>query len=184
MRKFVFLTTVIFLLSGYAFSEGKFALSVAGNYLVPSDSGYKDVYGESVFYPELKVGFDLYKGIYIFAGYGFFTKKGRTVEFAHDAESTQNYLSFGLGYDGTISERFGYKAELGLLYASYKEESMGEKVTGSSLGFCVEAGILYRIHSVLFGKISIGYLRASDSIEDVAIELGGFKAGIGLEIRF
>jgi hypothetical protein len=184
MRKFVFLTTVIFLLSGYAFSEAKFALSVAGNYLVPSDSGYKDVYGESVFYPELKVGFDLYKGIYIFAGYGFFTKKGRTVEFAHDAESTQNYLSFGLGYDGTISERFGYKAELGLLYASYKEESLGEGVSGSSVGFGIEVGALYRIHSGLSAKVFTGYLRAADRIADVEIELGGFKTGLGIEVRF
>jgi hypothetical protein len=184
MRKFVFLTTVIFLLCGYTFSEGKFAFSVAGNYLIPSDSGYKDIYGNSVFYPELKTGYSVYKGFYIFAAYGFFTKKGKTLAFDQSAESIQHFLSFGIGHAGTISDRVEYKAEFGLLHASYREESMGEKVTGSSLGFCVEAGILYRIHSVLFGKISIGYLRASDSIEDVAIELGGFKTGIGLEIRF
>ena len=184
MRKLFSLTAVIFLLCVYTFSDGKFMVSVSGNYLVPSDSGYKDIYGDSVFYPELKAGCTVYKGVYVFAGYGFFTRKGTTLEFGQKAESTQNFLSFGIGYEGSISDRFGYKLELGLLHAKYKEEAMGEEVSGSSTGFGGEAGFLYRIHSFLFAKVFAGYLRASDRIQDVAIELGGFKAGLGLEFRF
>ncbi len=184
MKKATFIVVMIFLFSARVFSDGKFFVSASGNYLVPSDSGYKDVYGDGVFYPEFKAGFGLYKGIYIFAGYGFFTKKGKTVQFAQDAESMQNFLSFGVGYDGTISERFGYKAELGLLHAKYREKAMGEEASGSSIGFAVEAGFLYRIHSGIFAKAFIGYLRASDRIADVEIELGGFKTGLGIEVRF
>jgi len=184
MRKIMFVSVLISVLCVYVFSEGKFMVSVAGNYLIPSDSGYKDIYGSSVLYPELKAGYRLVKGFYIFAGYGFFAKKGTTLEFNQEAKSTQHFLSFGIGHDGKISNRFGYKAELGLLHASYREESMGEEVTGNSIGFGIEAGILYRINSVLFVKVSAGYLNASDRIEDVEIDLGGFKTGIGVEVRF
>ncbi len=184
MRKFFSLTAGIFLLCGYTFSDGKFMVSVSGNYLVPSDSGYKDVYGDSVFYPELKAGYRVHKGFYVFAGYGFFTKKGTTLEFGQKSESTQNFLSLGIGYEGSISDRFGYKVELGLLHAKYREEAMGEEVSGSSTGFGGEVGFLYRIHSSIFAKAFAGYLRASDRIQDVAIELGGFKAGLGLVFGF
>lgn len=184
MRKIMFVSLMILVLCVCGFSEEKFMVSVVGNYLNPSDSGYKDIYGSDVFYPELKAGYKLYKGFYIWTGYGFFSKKGTTTELKQEAKSTQHFLSFGIGYDRKISEKFGYKAELGLLNASYKEEAMGEEVTGNSIGFGIEAGILYRVWSGFFVKISAGYLSASDKVEDVEIKLGGFKAGIGVEARF
>jgi hypothetical protein len=184
MKKTLRVSLIIFVLCISVFSGEKFMVSVAGNYLNPSDSGYKDVYGSSVLLPEIKAGYKLYKGFYIWAGYGFFSKEGTTTELKQEAKSTQHFLSFGIGYDGKISKKFGYKAELGLLNASYKEEAFGEKVTDNSIGFGIETGILYRIWSGIFIKISAGYLSASDTVEDVKIKLGGFKAGIGLEARF
>jgi len=184
MRKIMFVSLMILVLGVWAFSEEKFMVSVVGNYLNPSDSGYKDIYGNSVLFPEFKAGYKLLKGFYIWAGYGFFSKKGTTSELKQEAKSTQHFLSFGIGYDGKISEKFGYKAELGLLNASYKEEAMNEEIAGSSIGFGVEAGVLFRIFSGFFVKISAGYLSASDKIEDVGIKLGGFKTGIGVEARF
>ena len=184
MRKIIFVSLMILVLSVCGFSEEKFMVSVVGNYLNPSDSGYKDIYGSSVLYPELRAGYKLYKGFYIWAGYGFFSKKGKTVELKQEAKSTQRFLSVGIGYDGKISEKFWYKAELGLLNASYKEEAMNEEIKGSSIGFGVEAVVLYRIFSGFFVKIYAGYLSASDKVGDVEIKLGGFKSGIGVEARF
>ncbi len=175
---------MIFVLCTSVFSQSKFMVSVVGNYLNPSDSGYKDVYGSSVFYPEVKAGYSLYKGFFIWAGYGFFSKQGTTTALEQEAKSTQHHFSFGIGYDGTVSQRLGYKAELGLFHANYREEALGEEVTGSSLGFGFETGILYRVWSSLFIKISAGYLNATDMMEEVEIKLGGLKAGIGLEARF
>ena len=184
MRKIMFVSLMILVLCVCGLSGEKFMVSVVGNYLHPSDSGYKDIYGSSVYYPELKAGYKVYKGFFIWAGYGFFSKEGTTTELKQEARSTQHFLSFGIGYDGKISKRFGYKAELGLLNASYKEEAFGEKETGNSIGFGVETGILYEISSSFFIKISVGYLSASDKVEDVEIKLGGFKTGIGVEVRF
>lgn len=184
MRKILIVSLMTLILCTSVLSQNKFMVSVVGNYLNPSDSGYKDVYGSSVYYPELKAGYKVYKGFFIWAGYGFFSKKGTTTELKQETKSTQQYFSFGIGYDGKISQGFGYKAELGLLNASYKEEAFGEEVTGNSIGYGLETGILCRVWSSLFIKISVGYLSASHKVEDVEIKLGGFKAGIGLEARF
>jgi len=180
----MFVSITILVLCFYVFSNEKFMVSVVGNYLNPSDSGYEDVYGSSVLFPELKAGYELYKGFYIWGGYGFFSKKGTTTELKQEAKSSQQFLSFGVGYDVKISKKFGYRAELGLLNASYKEEVFDEEVTGNSIGFGVETGILYRVWSGFLVKISAGYISASDKVEDVKIKLGGFKSGIGLEARF
>ena len=184
MKKIIFVLLMVLVLSVCVFSNGRFMVSIVGNYLNPSDSGFKDVYGSSVLFPELKAGYRLYKGFYIWGGYGFFSKKGTTTELKQEAKSTQHFLSFGIGYDVKISERFGYKAELGLLNAIYKEEAFGEKVTDNSIGFGIETGILFRVWPGFLVKTSVGYLSASDKVEDVEIKLGGFKAGIGLEVRF
>jgi hypothetical protein len=184
MNKILCATLMILVLCVFVFSGEKFMVSVTGNYLHPSDSGYKDVYGSSIFYPEIKAGYKLYEDFFIWAGYGFFSKNGTTTELDQEAKSTQHFLSFGIGYDGKISENFGYKAEIGLLNVSYREEAMNEKITGSSIGFRVDAGILYKIFSNFFVKISSGYISASDTVQDVEIKLGGFRAGIGLELRF
>ena len=183
MRKIVLVSLIIMVFCVSGFSEKRAMVSLTGNYLNPSDSGYKEIYGNSVFYPEIKAGFKLYKDFYIWAGYGFFSKKGTTTELEQEAESTQHYVSFGIGYDGKISESFGYKAELGLLSASYKEEAMDEEITGSSIGYAVEAGVLCKILSSFFVKVSAGYTGASDEAGSVDIQLGGFKAGIGIEAR-
>jgi len=184
MKKILFVSLMVFVLCASVFSGEKFMVSATGNYLYPSDSGYKDVYGSSLYYPEFKAGYKLYNGFYIWAGYGFFSEKGTTTELGQKAKSTQNFLSFGIGYNGKFSGKLEYKAELGGFNADYKEEAMGEEVTGNSVGFGVETGILYRVWSSFFIKISAGYLSASDKVEEVEIKLGGFKAGIGVEARF
>lgn len=184
MRKILLVSLMIFVLYASVFSGEKFMVSATGNYMNPSDSGYKDVYGSSLYYPEFKAGYKLYKGFYIWAGYGLFSKKGTTTELGQEAKSTQQFLSFGIGYNGKFSEKLEYKAELGGFNANYKEEAMGEEVTGSSIGYAVETGILYRVWSSFFIKISAGYFSATDKVEEVEIKLGGFKAGIGVEARF
>ena len=184
MKKILLVSVMVFVLCGPVFSGEKFMVSVTGNYLNPSDSGFKDVYGSSVYYPEIKAGYKLYKGFYIWGGYGFFSKEGTTTELGQEAKSTQQFLSFGIGHNGKFSEKLEYKAELGVISANYKEEAMDEEVTGNSIGYGAETGILFRVWSSFFIKISAGYFNATDKFEEVEIKLGGIKAGIGVEARF
>ena len=184
MKKMMIVSLMIFVMGMCVFSAERFMVSVVGNYFVPADGGYKDIYGSSMFDPELKAGYKIFGDVYIWAGYGFFSRTGETKELKEEAKSTQHFLSAGAGYNGTISKRMGFNVELGLFNASYKEEAMDEAVTGSAMGFGVKGEILFGFGKGLFAKITLGYTRASDTIEEEDIKLGGFNSGIGVEVRF
>jgi len=59
-----------------------------------------------------------------------------------------------------------------------------EKVTAETFGGGLEAAGIYKINRLLFTEISLAYLYAPDTVEEVGIELGGLRAGIGLGLRF
>ena len=163
-------------------AEGRFMLSLSGNYLSPSDSGFKDIYGSSAFYPEIKAAVKVIKDIYVWGSYGFFSKNGETPVLKIAAESTQNYLSFGVGHLFRLSEKLDLDIVLGAAHISYKEEAMGMEISGSRLGLCVKGGVIFHLTKNFFTTAHIGYLAASDTVNDVKIKLGGMTAGIGVGI--
>jgi len=187
MKRGFLISLLVLLLMVPVYSEG-FSISFTGNYLSPSDEDYKDTYGNGVFFPELKLDYQMGKNFSLWAGFGIISANGTTPVLGADAKSTQNLMSFGVGYNGDFSKKLGYKVELGAVYFSYKEEAMEVEVTGSAFGFRADAGVVYNITGTFFAEVIAGYLSANDTVtlegEDVDIKFGGLKAGIGLGIRF
>ncbi|MBN2199140.1 MAG: outer membrane beta-barrel protein [Candidatus Aminicenantes bacterium] len=161
-----------------------FTVSLGAGIQSPADSGYRDIYGRSVFLPEIKGGISLSPSLYVWTGYGLVTAKGETPELKSAAESSQNFLSLGGGYQGALSDSLGFKAELGLADVFYKEEALGETVSGSALGFTAGAGLTYALGKMFFLQAEAGYLLAQKTINDVKVKMGGLKAGLGAGIRF
>ena len=184
MRRAAVLLLMIISLSFPAFSGGEFILSVTGNFSFPADKDFKEIYDNQVFFPELKAGISVYDDLYIWGGYGLLKATGETPTLKEESKSTQNLMSFGIGYMSDISKSFGIKVEAGGIYISYKEESMGEEIDNSTFGFRVDGGILFNISKSFFLQAVIGYISATDKPEGVKIKLGGFFAGIGLGITF
>lgn len=184
-----FLTSIlVLLLMVPIYSAASFSVSFTGNYLSPADTNFKDTYGSGVFFPEVKLNYKVFNNISVWAGFGLLSANGETPGLGEEAKSTQNIISFGLGYSGDFTPKLGYKAEAGAAYFSYKEEAMGVEISDSAIGFRADVGIIYNITGTFFAEITAGYLSAGDTLtvfgEDVDIDLGGFKAGIGVGIRF
>ncbi len=171
-----------FFMNGFA--GEKFMFSISGNYLLPSDKNFKNIYGKGLFYPELKAGVKVFKGLYLWVGYGVFSVSGTTPVLGREAKSDQKFLSGGAGYILHITKKFDYKIELGLFQASYKEKSMGEELSDSAIGFRIDGGVIFNLGRIFYVEISLGYLEASDTIENFAVKLGGFRTGIGLGLKF
>lgn len=162
----------------------KIQVRLSGSVLSPGDAGYKDIYGKTAFLPEFKAGLALSSPFYLWAGYGLVSKKGETAVLKYEAESTQHFISGGAGYRSAISDKLEWMAEAGLLVAAYREKAMGVTVTGSALGVVAGAGLGWRLGEKLFLAAEAGYLFSSDKAEGKTIKPGGFKAGLGLGIRF
>ncbi|MCK5058838.1 MAG: outer membrane beta-barrel protein [Candidatus Aminicenantes bacterium] len=188
MKRGFLISLLVLLLMVPLYSAGDFSISFTGNYLSPSDDDYKKTYGSGVFYPELKLGYEIAGNFSLWAGFGILSAKGNTPILEAEAKSSQKLMSFGVGYNGDFSRKLGYKVELGAVYFSYKEEAMEVEVTGSAFGFRADAGIIFNITGTFFAELTVGYISAGDTVtlegEDEDIKFGGVKGGIGLGIRF
>lgn len=183
-KSVVVLLMLVLLSSVNGFTGDRFRLSVRANYLAPADTGFKDIYGSSVFFPGMKAEFAFTKSLYAWADVGFFSISGTTPILQWDATSNQTLFSVGVGYTGIASGKLSYTFELGLLHVSYKEESLDEVLEDSSIGFNIGGGLVYDLGKSFFGEFFLGYLTASDTVEDVSIKPGGFRTGIGLGVKF
>ncbi|MDQ1350411.1 MAG: hypothetical protein QG657_713, partial [Acidobacteriota bacterium] len=157
---------------------------VSGNYLRPAESGFADIYGSEPIYPGIAGGYKFNRNWYIWGGYSFFSKKGKSAVLEKPSRWKQAYCSLGIGYYQDLSLRFAVRAGLGTIYVRFSEEAFGDKVTANTFGVGLEAAGIYKIDKHLFTEISLGYLFASDTVEEIEIKLGGLRAGIGLGLRF
>jgi hypothetical protein len=181
------LMLVVFLVvwgKGNGFAADRLMIAASANYFSPGDENFKDFYGKGQFYPELKAGFNVSPKLYLWAGYGWFSAKGTTPVLNLETKAKQQFLSAGLGYRFNVSSIFAYKIEAGLFFVSYKEEGLGAEVSDSAVGLRLDNGIIFRMNRSVFVEFSLGFLTASDTIDDIPVKLGGLKAGIGLGVLF
>jgi hypothetical protein len=165
--------------------DSKFFVSVTGHYRIPSEEKFDEVYGSGIFDPEIKAGYKFLRSFHVWTGYGLSSKNGASPVLKEPAKWKQQFISIGLGYNKNLSLHFAYQVELGIFYVSYREKALGEEVSGSALGLLRIGGAgIYKISNRLFTEISLAYLLASDTLNDINIKLGGLKAGIGLGLRF
>jgi hypothetical protein len=178
---FALAVIVLFIPGRLAAADHAF-VSVGMGYLLPADSGYKDVYGSQVFYPDVRAGVRLVRGLYLTGGFATFTKNGETPDLHLPAKSTQNFFTAGLAYITPVSGRLMVKVEAGAADVRYKEEALGLTVSGSKVGFHAGMGLLV-MGKVAFAGADLGYLSASDMVGDVKIKLGGARASLYVGIR-
>lgn len=157
---------------------------VYGNYLRPAESRFGDIYGSGPIYPGVAGGYKFNHNWYIWGGYSFFSKNGKSAVLEKPSRWKQEYFSLGIGYYQNISLRFAWRGSIGAMVVRFSEEAFGDKVTAETFGGGLEAAGVYKINRLLFTEISLAYLYASDTVEEIEIKLGGLRAGIGLGLRF
>jgi hypothetical protein len=162
----------------------RFFLGIWGGYFSQSSGDFRDVYGSSSLCPEVKTGIKIYKNFYLWCGYGYFSSKGETLVFAEETTFSQHFLSLGPGFRMKLAPALSFAGEIGIYQVKYKEEALGEQLTGTAPGFRVNLGMMLSLSRSFFADVSVSYLWASEKIDGVSFKLGGLKPGIGIGIRF
>ncbi|MCP4150274.1 MAG: porin family protein [bacterium] len=176
-------------LSAETESKKKISLFVeaSGRLLMPSDSRFKDTYGSSHFYPEVKAGVEIFKSVYIWAGYGFLSKSAQLIIYdviTEDISAKQNFLLFGLGYKARISEKMDFTLEAGGASIGFEETAMDTTISETTFGFVVDGGLNINFGKSFYIKVSAKYISGSKTIGDYSTKLGGLSSGVGVGIRF
>jgi hypothetical protein len=181
MKKLAIVVVVLFL-AGTAFADDNFLISVGANAIRPSDGTYRSIYGGQIFYPEVQASYRIFSHFYATAGYGAFSKSGRTPELNLEAQSSQSFLSFGLSGIFRVSSAFCVEAQAAGVRMGYKEEALDIRVTGSAPGFKVEGGVLWMKEA---GEIFLGLKGGfvTGTIKDRDVRLGGAKVCLVFGIR-
>ena len=146
------LATIMFPCLTYA--EG-FFIEAKGSYYQPTDQYFKDIYGSGMTYGG-EIGITLWKGIGIWAGGDYFSKKGELTFTEESTEIKIIPLYAGIKYqlrEGKIAPYIG----LGIGYFQYKETNPLGKVDKGDIGYIGQVGCLFKIIGGLFFDIKGSY---------------------------
>jgi hypothetical protein len=162
-----------------------FSIKLNFNYMQPRDVEFRDIYGSWFGFPEVRIGYRMTQKLVFWFRYGELTGDAYLPVLEEDAESSQTYISFGLGYRSRIKGKFSYTLELGLLNSRYLERAMGEEITDSALGFRLDGGFRFDFSKLFFADLTVSFLYATSSVlGDESVGIGGLGAGFGFGVKF
>jgi len=181
MKKLIGIIAITIFLSGLANAAG-FMVELKAQYFTPSEKAFKDVYGSQMTFGG-EIGIHLGKGISIWAGGDYFSRKGK-LSFTEEETKMQIIpLYVGIKYRfsaGKINPYLG----LGIGYFQYKESNPIGKIEEGDMGYIGEVGCLFKIKGGLFFDIKGSYSYCKVKPAEIKAALGGLKAGIGLGFEF
>jgi opacity protein-like surface antigen len=188
MRKiFIFSAIAIFALALVqpAFS-GPLRLGIMAGYYMPSDSAYKDLYGQGNLMFGGSFGFEFIRKLEIRLEAGYFQDSGKMNLTEEDLK-----LSF---FAGSLGARFRFvdgKAlqpyiGAGVAMYSYKEDLPArlEDVSKTAFGFQGEAGIYYALSAKILLDLNFRYVLMNTKPLNESVKLGGLRAGLGVVFQF
>jgi len=157
-----------------------------GEMLMPQDSDFSDLYGNSHFLPKAKLTLHFTPHIHIFAGYSFMKAEGNIqfMDLSFDMECKQSQITFGFGWTSPLSTKFDWYVEAGGFYVKQEENGMDDNMKESLFGFCAETGLVFKLAKALLAQVHAGYSQASKELATGTVKPGGITFGVGLGYRF
>lgn len=174
---------LILLIASAEAQTHRFQLALDLSYLAHRDSTYKDIYGNSSFFPELKAGLRVFSGLQVTGGFGYFKEKGTISDLEAGTESLQTYYSAGLEYLFDVSWSWAFKVSGEYIWVDLEESAFDQIIKAKSNAYRVGAGLIYDIGHGFFLELFGAYTSGDDSVNGIEIKLGGFQGGIGLGFR-
>ncbi|UCC41209.1 MAG: outer membrane beta-barrel protein [Candidatus Aminicenantes bacterium] len=181
MKKITAIIASIVFLSVSAIAAD-FMVELKTSYFAPSEQIFKDVYGSGMTIGG-EIGITLWKGLGIWAGADYFSRKG---ELTFTEESTKIQiipLYAGIRYQFQ-QEKIAPYIGLGIGYFRFKETNPIGKVEEGDIGYIGQVGCLFKVVGSLFFDIKGSYSYCKAKPMDIKADMGGLKAGIGIGFEF
>ena len=192
MKKFCFLIIFLNVLAVCSAAAVNIFADFTFSSLVPADTAYKKLYGDYVFFPEVKAGVRFFNNFYCWGGLGIIEAEGSYTEegAVKTAVSSQQFISLGMGYEFMVSTRLSVKAEGGIVFISHRGKAYLSDMEvnddrGNKIGYKFDLGLLYNISSSLYTGLSLGYFHGQNTQDYLRkVSYGGLKTGVSIGFRF
>ena len=207
MKKSLCLVLLVFLISGSVFASGKKiifnvygdCLSLAQNNFTGQDSQYR------VFF-EVKAAVAVSGNFYLWASHGYFpihddwtgwdSKDSFEKDISVERTLAKRIMAGGLGYFAGYFEKdqFALRAEVGVCSIAndidQTTSSLGtsklllsETAKQAGIGVRGNLAVTYGLYKNIFAELAGGYMYATDTIDDVRTNLGGWHLQLGFGIN-
>jgi len=207
MKKSLCLVFMVLLFSGTAFAAGgRLIFTLYGNVLDLPANTYTAQESQYKVYFEAKAAYAFLGNLYLWASHGYFPLRDNWIEW-----SSKNSFAADLNIDRTLGKRIisagcgffaGYfeknqiavRMEIGICSIANdidkttsrintKELLLAEATKQAGIGVRGNLAFTYGLYKNIFGELSVGYMYASDKIDDVRTNLGGLHLQLGLGIN-
>ncbi len=207
MKKPIGLVLLVLLFSGVASAAGdRVILTLYGNYLNMAANNFTGQASQSKIFFEAKAAVAISGNIYLWASHGYFplrdswtgwdSKNSFDVDINMKRTLTKRVTAGGCGFfAGYFQEnQIAIRTEVGICSISNDIESTISKIDSnirlrsdsakqSGIGVRGNLAFTYGLYKNIFAEASVGYMYASDKIDDVRSNLGGFHLALGLGIQ-
>ena len=170
--------------AAYGFEGGKVELGASGGLFMSSDATFKEIYGKSLFVPELWFSYNVSEKICLWAEAGFLSKEGTIEEVDEKTKVKRWQTGLGLGYRIDLGEKIRLTLGAGAAWYWFKEEAMALSNSGGALGLKVKACLDYAIGNKLFLRLAPGFSAVSKNKDDLEMKMGGLQLSAGLGYIF
>jgi len=188
MRKFIPISILILfsMISIHTFAQS-FKIGASFGYYAVNDSAFKDAYSAGNLMFGAFLSADIAKQLELRAEINYFSAKGEMTLSKEEVTFTLTPVIAGLRFRVIETKGFSPYLGAGIDFCSYKEkvpERFGGDISGSKTGIHGEIGAYINLSNNLQIDINFRYTKAKIEIFERDREIGGFRAGLGVEFRF
>ena len=184
----VVIIALVFLGLSHQVFAHSLGIGVSLNYFAMNDSMLKEIYPAGSLMFSVSMNANLIKRFDLRAEVNYFSTNGEMSLSKEEVTFTFTPIIVGLRFRIFDFRKISPYLGVGIDFCSYKEkvpERFGGDITGSKTGFHGELGIYVKLSNAFLIDINGRYLSLkAEPIEEVERELGGFRAGMGVEFWF
>jgi opacity protein-like surface antigen len=183
--------------SGFAFAifvlglaqpafSGPLRLGITAGYYMPSDSAYKDLYGQGNLMFGGSLGFELIRKLELRLEGGYFQDSGKMNLTEEDLKLSFIAASLGARFRFVDGKALQPYVGAGVAMYSYKEDLPArlEDVSKTAVGLQGEVGGYYALTNKILLDLNFRYVLMNTKPLNESVKLGGLRAGLGVAFQF
>jgi len=166
--------------------SGPLKLGLSAGYYMPSDSAYKDLYGQGNLMFGGSFSIEFIRKFEVRVDGGYFQDSGKMNLTKEDLKLSLLAGGLGVRLRFVDAKRLRPYVGGGLVICAYKEDLPPrlEDVSKTAVGFQGEAGTYVSLTQRMLLDVNFRYVFMNVKPADEAVKLGGIRAGLGIVYQF